>query len=150
MKKILVAVDDSLSAVFALDAAADLAVKLDAELVIFTVAEQHAAPAEAEAFARMEHLATSAGDVTKVYAEEVLERAERRARMRRGLRVASHWRFTGDVWKEIADYARDEQCDLIVVGHRDRGLAKQVLLGSVARRLLEVAPCPVMIVPERN
>lgn len=148
MEKILVAVDGSLSSVFAVDFAADLALKLDAELVIFTVASDRA-PAEAEAFARMEHLATSAGDITKVCAEGVLERAEQQARKRRGLRISSHWRFTGDAATEIAGYARNELCDLIVVGHRDRGIAAQVILGSVARRLLEIAPCPVTIVPEK-
>jgi nucleotide-binding universal stress UspA family protein len=43
----------------------------------------------------------------------------------------------------VADIARELEGDLIVCGTRG------ALLGSFARRLLHVAPCPVLTVPER-
>ncbi len=48
---------------------------------------------------------------------------------------------------EIADLARDAQADLIVIGTRGYGAIAGLLLGSVALRLLHVAPCPVVCVP---
>jgi nucleotide-binding universal stress UspA family protein len=49
----------------------------------------------------------------------------------------------------IADVARDTHADLIVVGTRGHGRLAGALLGSVAQRLLHVAPCPVVAVPAR-
>ena len=43
----------------------------------------------------------------------------------------------------VADITREVGGDLIVCGTRG------ALLGSFARRLLHVAPCPVLVVPER-
>lgn len=48
---------------------------------------------------------------------------------------------------EIADVAREVGADLIVAGTRGHGPIAGLLLGSVALRLLHVAPCPVVAVP---
>jgi nucleotide-binding universal stress UspA family protein len=47
----------------------------------------------------------------------------------------------------IAQFARDEDADLIVAGTRGNSRLVRVLVGSVTRRLLELAPCPVLAVP---
>jgi nucleotide-binding universal stress UspA family protein len=49
----------------------------------------------------------------------------------------------------IADYARDNGADLIVVGTRGHTAIGGLLLGSVTNRLLHIAPCPVLSVPDR-
>ncbi len=47
---------------------------------------------------------------------------------------------------KILEYAAEEHCDLIVMAtHGTRGL-RQALLGSVARRVVHEAPCPVLLV----
>ena len=54
----------------------------------------------------------------------------------------------------IADAAHDQQADVIVVGTRGHTPLGGLLLGSVTQRLLHIAPCPVLAVPnhtaERN
>lgn len=44
----------------------------------------------------------------------------------------------------IAEAAADVEADLIVIGTHGRGAAATVLLGSVAKALLHLAPCPVL------
>jgi nucleotide-binding universal stress UspA family protein len=46
----------------------------------------------------------------------------------------------------IAD-AADGMADLIVLGNVGSGPLKVLLLGSVAYRMLHIAPCPVLVVP---
>jgi nucleotide-binding universal stress UspA family protein len=50
----------------------------------------------------------------------------------------------------IADVARAEGADVIVVGTRGHTVLGGLLLGSVTNRLLHVAPCPVLAVPTRD
>ena len=47
---------------------------------------------------------------------------------------------------EIATYARDESIDLILVGTHGRGMMGHLLLGSVAEKVVRIAPCPVLTV----
>jgi nucleotide-binding universal stress UspA family protein len=46
----------------------------------------------------------------------------------------------------IAEYARREQIDLIIVGTHGRGGVAHLMMGSVAERVVRTAPCPVLTV----
>jgi len=46
----------------------------------------------------------------------------------------------------IVTYARDAAVDLIVMGTHGRGAIAQLLMGSVAERVVRLAPCPVLTV----
>lgn len=46
----------------------------------------------------------------------------------------------------IVFYARDAAIDLIVIGTHGRGAIAQLLMGSVAERVVRLAPCPVLTV----
>jgi nucleotide-binding universal stress UspA family protein len=52
----------------------------------------------------------------------------------------------------IGDYARANAIDLIIVGTQGRGGVAHLLMGSVAERVVRIAPCPVLTVryPERD
>ncbi|WP_336003052.1 universal stress protein [Halorientalis halophila] len=47
---------------------------------------------------------------------------------------------------EIVEHAREDDCDLIVMGTHGRGGIDRLLLGSVAERVVRRSPVPVMTV----
>jgi len=49
--------------------------------------------------------------------------------------------------REIAQYAASHGADLIVVGSHGYGPVRRLVLGSVAERVVRLAPCPVLTVP---
>ncbi|MDX6378821.1 MAG: hypothetical protein QOE98_3124 [Gaiellaceae bacterium] len=58
-----------------------------------------------------------------------------------------HSTLTGGPAMVIADTAKRAGADTIVCGTRGHTIIAGMLLGSVALRLLHVAPCPVLTVP---
>ena len=52
----------------------------------------------------------------------------------------------GTPFLEIVHTARDGKFDLIVVGTHGRSALKQLLIGSVAEKVVRKAPCPVLTV----
>jgi nucleotide-binding universal stress UspA family protein len=46
----------------------------------------------------------------------------------------------------LAELASERDVDLVVVGHRGRGAVPRFLLGSVADRLVQTSPKPVLVV----
>ena len=47
---------------------------------------------------------------------------------------------------EIAGYAKAEGIDMILIGTHGRGVVRQLLMGSVAEKVVRIAPCPVLTV----
>ena len=56
----------------------------------------------------------------------------------------------GQPYQEIGLAATELQADLIIIATHGRSGLKHVLLGSTAERVLRHAPCPVLIVRERE
>lgn len=52
----------------------------------------------------------------------------------------------GDPAAILLEAARDAHADLIVIGRRGRDFAARALLGSVAQRIVNQAPCDVLVV----
>lgn len=46
----------------------------------------------------------------------------------------------------LAELAKEPDIDLVVVGHRGRNAMARALLGSVADRLVQISPKPVLVV----
>lgn len=51
----------------------------------------------------------------------------------------------GDPFEEIVAAAKDLHADLIIMGHTGRRGTSRVLIGSVTERVLDYAPCPVLV-----
>jgi len=47
--------------------------------------------------------------------------------------------------EKIVELARDRHADLIVMGTQGRTGLPHLLLGSVAERVVRLAPCPVLV-----
>lgn len=53
----------------------------------------------------------------------------------------------GNPSTEIVDYAREQNCDCIVMGTHGRAGIDRLLLGSVAERVVRSSPIPVLTMP---
>ena len=52
----------------------------------------------------------------------------------------------GDPAEVICRTATQEGIDLVIIGTRGRGLFSELLLGSVSHKVLQHAPCPVLVI----
>jgi universal stress protein A len=142
-QRILVATDFAESAERALACAMDLARVHGAELVLLHVYMD--LPAYPE---------VTAGQVEAIYEEQrrwVGDALERHARSARaaGLLARALVR-SGAPAAMIAETAADESADLIVVGTNGRSGLDRLIVGSVAERVVRIAPCPVLVVKIRD
>jgi nucleotide-binding universal stress UspA family protein len=65
------------------------------------------------------------------------------------LRKFTCWSFALDVGpaaEKIVDYANAHEIDLIVVNTHGRTGIRRWVLGSVAAKIVEAAPCPVLLI----
>ena len=85
-------------------------------------------------------------EAARSFGEQTLEEWVAKARSE-GLPARAALR-TGVAYREIVALATDEQADLIVIGTHGRGGVDRALLGSVADRVIRLAPCPVLSVRE--
>ena len=140
MKKILAAIDGSPEADAAAQTAADLAAASGARLTIVYVVPHHPPPGPAAYLSDWER-----GDVVeRDYAPALLRDVELRCQ-RPGLEMETMTSI-GPIADTLADLAEAGAFDLVVVGHRGRGAVKRTLLGSVADRLVQISPRPVLVV----
>jgi len=85
-------------------------------------------------------------EAARSFADAALEEWAAKARAE-GLSARSMLR-SGVAYQEIVALAGDERADLIVIGTHGRGGIDRALLGSVADRVIRLAPCPVLTVRE--
>ena len=139
--RIVVPVDFSPASAEAWRLARRVAALSDAELVL-----THVTPASPR-FMGAAHVRAQLAEILtsqRRWAEGELQRwaADGAAEGRR-VRVALR---TGAPHGEIVAAATDERADLIVLGTEGRGGLEHALLGSVAERVVRLAPCPVLTV----
>jgi len=153
IKSILVPIDGSEHSRKALQFAADVAERFNASIVLVHVVSAAAllpAPAPQvgvsvtpEGVPPPIFSTKLAEDMAKL-GSELLAR-ETRELEKRGL-TAKKILERGDPVEKILQTAKNERCDLIVIGARGLGKVRALLLGSVSDGVVHKAPCPVLVV----
>ena len=140
MERILVGVDGSTPSLRAVQFAADLASKYNAELILITIVPRLSPELEPEVeqYARVEHIAVPEARLALAAADGVLGHARTEAVAKGATRVSAEQCF-GDPAREIITAARDGKADLIVVGSRGHGRLAGLLIGSVAQKVVSLA-----------
>ena len=138
LKKILVAVDGSQPSLRALDLASEIAEKFDAGLVMIYVIRDMQLPEAMREMAEVELVRETRLTTMKKIAEEILGEAAARARARGATKVEAEIR-PGDPAGAVLRYAAEEAVDLIVMGSRGLGQVEGMLLGSVSRKVSNLA-----------
>jgi nucleotide-binding universal stress UspA family protein len=136
-KTIAFATDGSPSALNALTRAKELARESGAKLVIVHVEEL--------LFSR----AGALDDSHEAVLASLLRTADELQGEGIDAAVSSARAPSSGVAQMIVDLASEAGADVIVVGNRGHGPIARLLLGSVATRLLQIAPIPVLMVPSR-
>jgi nucleotide-binding universal stress UspA family protein len=138
IKKILVATDGSDHARRATWTGADMAEKYKARIFIV-----HVVPS----LPRIpdEGVLQQINDTQQGYARQVLGEAEREIK-EKGVEVVQSVILSGDPAKEIREFARKNNVDMIVMGSRGAGSVETLLMGSVSHRVCQLAECTCITV----
>ena len=133
---ILVPIDFSRDSEDAVDCAVGLAQQFQARLTLLhSVYVPEAADVNLAAY------------LDKIESESAEQMAARRKRVEDAGVTADSLMVRGSPSHKITETARDKQADLIVMGTHGRTGLRHMLIGSVAERVVRLAPCPVMVVP---
>jgi nucleotide-binding universal stress UspA family protein len=143
-KKVCCAVDFAEPSGAAMGQAADLATRLGAELTLVHVLTP---PPEAAS----DVLVSSRG-LAQVEADEreatlARWRADAERQVGRPVSARVLW---GDPTEALVRHAREERCDLLVLGTHGRTGMSRLVLGSVAESVARRSPCPVLVVHDHE
>ena len=147
IQRIVIGVDGSAESRAAVNFVAGLALGPDVEIHLVAVAESVFVPSSLPAAAReaFRSLVAEANERQQESLRDVLLRAA--ARWRGRASVHTH-KPVGDPARELLERAGG--ADLLVVGSRGLGAVRRLLLGTVSEKVLQHAPCPVLIVKEAD
>jgi universal stress protein A len=111
-------------------------------LHVFQIPDYVVAP-----YARRRHNSAEMHSHIDIAEQEARENLETFARelSNKGIKVEPHLRV-GYPFDEIVLMANHFDVDLIIIGSHGRGAISRLLVGSTAERVVEHAPCPVLVV----
>jgi universal stress protein A len=135
IQRILVATDFSPGADEAWRWAVDVARSLDADLRLVHVAMPMSGNVPPKVYQDYERMAAQAQRMLKDRAADAALASGVKTMLSRGEPV-----------QVLAEMARAENIDLVVVGTHQHHPAGEILVGSVAERLIRLAPCTVVVV----
>lgn len=139
IQKVLVAVDMSDNSKKAFDYASLLAERCGAELIIVNVFDAFERVASSKK--KLEEIAEA---LRKGSSEKLQQYADQAKAS--GVKNVQVERTEGDAAAMILKLSKREKADMIVLGSRGLGTAKEFLLGSVSHKVSHHAECPVLIV----
>ena len=155
IQHILYATDLSPNSTHALRYASKIARQNNARMTILHVVEAPSPTTYALLSSIMEHTEMKARNEKQIvyYIEQIRQRLDQMCQdecrfdpdlMARVEKIEVREGFPAE---EILKEARDEDCDLIVMGTHGKGALENTFMGSVARRVLRRAQRPVLVVP---
>jgi nucleotide-binding universal stress UspA family protein len=136
-RKILIANDGSEGGAKALAAAIALARRHKAALHMISVEELPRFPTT------IDEVVEEKGEANRRF-DPLIERAKAQAKAAR-MKLDVHV-VVGHAVPSIVDFIEREGCDLLVVGFMGHSALYNRLIGSTTDRLVELAPCPVLVV----
>jgi nucleotide-binding universal stress UspA family protein len=136
-RKILVGVDGSPAARHALEQALELARLVGGQVTALSVGEK--LPAYAATVGEMDDEQAFKGE----YFRKILDDARRLA-AEKGVTLNTHV-VVGHPAEHLVRAAKEGGHSLIVIGHTGHSRIHNLLLGSTADRVVEHAPCPVLV-----
>ena len=144
-KRILVAVDGSMTSFEALSKAIELQELTDAEIYLLCVYKHHSLFEASLSMGRPAEMDIP-DTVLSEYAKDVVNHAKQLAAERGGKNVRGFVK-AGKPSKVIVEFAKEKGADLIVIGTKGTHSDKDGLfLGSVSHRVASHAKCPVLVV----
>jgi nucleotide-binding universal stress UspA family protein len=146
-KTVLWATDGSVAAERALPVAKSIAQTYNAKLVV-----THVSMPFAVLVGPRHPVTPHTAGIAQESADAIRANLERKVEdlKRDGISVEFALFETHSAAQTIAAFAREVGADLIVAGTSGSSRLVRVLVGSVTRRLLELAPCPVLAVPPED
>lgn len=145
IKKILVATDASAASNRAVSMAAYIAACHEADLLILHVIRDMQLPTLLKKAPELEEFANKREDILREVAETILEEAEARAK-KGGAKKIQTAIGSGDPASSVIGFAKRRNIDTIVVGTRGLGKVREILMGSVSRKLANSAEANCLIV----
>lgn len=142
---ILVATDGSEPSLRAVDVAARMAASENTPLYLLNVIRDMQFPQALSRMAEVERLVGTRSDVLNYVADKILKDAKQRAK-KAGAKTVEPVTANGDPASCIVETANERGADLIVVGTRGLGGVAGALLGSVSRKVSNIAEQNVLIV----
>lgn len=136
MAKVLVGYDGSDCSRAALDTGIEVANALGDELLVVVSYDVH-----------------RFGSEVQDYAKALREQAEKRVKLATDQAAGRGAKVATEIVEErpadaLVDVAARDQARVIVVGSRGEGPLKGAIVGSTPHKLLQIAACPVLVVPE--
>ena len=135
-KKILVPLDGSKYSEKVLERVSDLVRAFDSKIILLYVIEK---PLPINFLDRKEYLS-----ILQKFGNKTLNKAND-SLSKNGI-TAKTLLKKGNIVSEIEKVAKNEKCDLIVVGSKGLGAVTRLLLGSVSNKLAQYSPCSLLIV----
>ncbi len=145
IRRIVVPMDFSDTAIKALQYAVPFAVAFGAEVVLVHVTQVFSVPVELGYMppdlveTQQELMDSARAGLEKLCRDEIGSRTRSVVQVRAGV-----------PWQEIVAAAGETNTDLIILATHGYTGVKHALLGSVAERVVRLAPCPVLVVRERE
>jgi nucleotide-binding universal stress UspA family protein len=138
-------VDGSRHALRAVETAAELARRFEADLTLFTVTKELKLTPEVKRYLHLEQLAGEPQYVIDEHTEQIMAKARDVTDAAGVPRVRVEVR-AGNPARTIIEYAQAHRFDCIVMGSRGLGDADGMLLGSVSHKVASLANCTVVTV----